>query len=174
MACSGRRLVKSGCWGGQKWAFPVPVLDKHSLLSFLLCSFLQWFSVCCPIPLLSVTWLLWPVTPSTPYVGRAESATRCSPGQRHRKGWWLHKGGRQEPADSLPQSASCRVLHIVCYPHSEQLESNPFGLSASLSAASQLSVCPSPASSSPTLPIALCLHRKVMGPANIYCKFFLL
>lgn len=170
VACSRRRLIKSG-FSGQKWALSVPVLDRHSLLSFLLCSLLQCFSVCRPIHLLSVTWLLCPIPSSTSYVGRAVNATCCSTWAETQEGVVASHGRKiEEPVDFLPQSSCCLVLYIVCYPHNEQLESVPFCLPSSLSAASQLSVYPNTASSSLTLPIALYLSalRKLRDSQHVW------
>lgn len=170
VACSRRRLIKSGFSGGWKWAFSIPVLDRPSLLSFLLCSLLQCFTVCCPIHLLSVTWLLCPIPSSTSYVGRAVNATFCSTWAETQEGVVASHGRKiEEPVDSLPQSSRGLVLYIVCYPHNEQLESVPFCLPSSLSAASQLSVYPNTASSSPTLPIALYLSapRKLWDSQHV-------
>ena len=142
----------------------------HSLLSFLLRSLLQCLSVCCPIHLLPVTWLLCPVPSSTSYVGRAVNATACSTWAETQEGVVASCGRKiEEPVDSLPQSSRCLVLYIVCYPHNEQLESVPFCLPPSLSAALQLSIYPNTAPSSPTLPVALYLTapRKLWDSQHI-------
>lgn len=163
MACSRRRLIKSGCWGGQKWAFPVPVLDKHSLLSFLLCSFLQWFSVCCPIPLLSVPWLLCPVPP--PHRMWAElRAQHSAPLAETQEGLVASQGRKtQEPADSLPHSASCLVFPLCA----TRTVNN---LSPSLFVSLPPSLLPHSSRFIPVPHLALplfysSLHQKVTGPA---------
>lgn len=162
VACSRGRQIKSGSSGGQKWTYPIPVIDRHLLVSFPLWSIagLQF--------LLPHSPHFCPVPSSTSCVGRAAYATVCST--------WAETQGRSgashgrkimEPVDSLPWSSCCLTLYLVYYPHSEKLES--LCLLPSLSAALQLSDYPNTASSSPILPIALCLP----APRNLWVSTYI-